>query len=224
MGRRFALRMILGIAFTVGAHAQTVSLLPRAETRQFTSKINGFTYDVFVALPESYARNTAARFPVVYLTDANWTFAMTVQTYQVMRLTRQVPEAIFIGIARAGVDETAALATPPRSLDLTPTRDAVLEKENSQRYGRDVHTGGAPEFLRVLRDELIADTEGRYRTTADRTFIGYSLGGLFGAYTLFQSPETFKRMILVSPSLWWGDNLPFKWEETYASTHKNLSV
>jgi predicted alpha/beta superfamily hydrolase len=50
------------------------------------------------------------------------------------------------------------------------------------------------------------------------------LGGLFGAYALFQSPDTFKRMILVSPSLWWDDDLPFKQEETYAASHKELPV
>jgi predicted alpha/beta superfamily hydrolase len=75
-----------------------------------------------------------------------------------------------------------------------------------------------------MRDEMIPDIERQYRTTSDRTYIGYSLGGLFGAYVLFHAPDTFKRMILVSPSLWWDNGVEFKDEERFAADHKSLPV
>jgi predicted alpha/beta superfamily hydrolase len=41
---------------------------------------------------------------------------------------------------------------------------------------------------------------------------------------MFQSPETFQRLILVSPSLFWDGNVIFKNEEAYAASHKTLPV
>ena len=73
-----------------------------------------------------------------------------------------------------------------------------------------------------MREELIPEIEQRYRTNGDRTFIGYSLGGLFGVYAMLSSPETFGRMILVRPSLWWDDNLLLKSEAEFAAGHNRF--
>jgi predicted alpha/beta superfamily hydrolase len=224
MRRRIGIAACVVIVFGLSLHAQDASPLPRTEGREFTSKTNGLGYQVFVSLPATYATNTSATFPVIYLADANWTFALTVQTYQILRLGNQMPEAIFVGIVRAGVDDTGPVAGPPRTLDLTPTTVADFDRDATKRLNRDIRSGGAPAFLRVIRDELVPDVERRYRTNGDRTFIGYSLSGLFGAYALFHSPDTFKRMILVSPSFWWDSNVSSKFEETYAAAHKSLPV
>ena len=53
-------------------------------------------------------------------------------------------------------------------------------------------------------EEVIPAIEGRYRVRDDRSYYGHSLGALFGAYALFQSPQLFKRRILVSPALYGG--------------------
>lgn len=202
--------------------------LPRSESREFTSKINGRQYSVFVSLPPAYTQNADARYPVIYVTDANLVFGMTVQTHSLLSYGNIVPDALIVGIVRTGVE-----GAPPaegnvggaeRAFDLTPTRAVEDERNLARSYKREVRTGGAPAFLRVIREELIPDIERRYRTKGDRTFIGYSLGGLFGVYALFQSPDTFQRMILVSPSLFWDSNISYKYEETYAAEHKSLPV
>lgn len=225
--RRQIIAAALGVlACSIGLLAQVprpAVPLPRTDARSFKSKVNGFDYQVLVSTPASY-KETTTRFPVIYLTDANWTFAMTVQTYQVLRLGKQIPEAIIVGVVRDGVDDIGVTAVPPRTLDLTPTRVAAYDRDQSNERKTEIRSGGAPEFLRVIKEEIIPDIESRYRATTDRTFIGYSLGGLFGSYVLFQSPETFKRMILVSPSLWWDDGLLLKREDAYAGTHKELPV
>ena len=118
----------------------------------------------------------------------------------------------------SGTVISAAIITP------TPTRAAEEEQIRSKEYQREVGTGGAAAFLRVVREELIPDIERRYRTNGDGTFIGYSLGGLFGIYTLFHQPETFQRMVLVSPSVFWDGNVVYKYEEADASAHKSLPV
>tara|TARA_R110000744_G_scaffold157711_5_gene273639 strand:- start:400 stop:822 length:423 start_codon:yes stop_codon:yes gene_type:complete len=49
--------------------------------------------------------------------------------------------------------------------------------------------------------------ESNYRAhTKHRTYVGNSLGGLFGAYVLFTAPETFSGYVLGSPSVWFNDN------------------
>ena len=229
------MRMRIGIATAavvvcaVLPRAQTTPRvsLPRTESRELVSKINDRTYQISVSLPPSYAKNPAARFPVIYLTDANWTFAMTVQTHFLLQYGGLVPEALIVGIVRAGLDEDTREGNPAgaaRTPDLTPTPVKQIDVSYSAEYKRDVHTGEAPAFLRLMREELIPEIEQRYRTNGDRTFIGYSLGGLFGAYAMLSSPETFGRMILVCPSLWWDDNLLLKSEAEFAAGHKSLPV
>jgi predicted alpha/beta superfamily hydrolase len=182
---------------------------------------------VLVSLPGTYNGDQSARFPVIYLTDANWLFGLTAQSYHLLRLGGMVPDALIVGIVRSGVEEDTregSAVGAERAFDLTPTRNVDEERRYRGEYKRDVRTGGGPAFLRVLVEELIPDIEARYRANGDRTLVGYSLGGLFGAYVLFQSPETFKRMVLVSPSLWWDGGVIAKHEQTYAEKHKDLRV
>jgi len=201
--------------------------LPRTESRDFTSTINGREYSVYVSLPAGYAQDTGVRFPVIYLTDANWVFGMTVQSHSLLRFGNMVPAALIVGIVRAGVEQDTRPGNPAgaeRFFDLTPTRDPAIELLRAKEYQREVRTGGASAFLRVMREELIPDIERRYRTNGDRTFVGYSLGGLFGMYALLHHPDTFQRLILVSPSLWWDSDIAFKYETQYRSVHKALPV
>ena len=138
-----------------------------------------------------------------------------------------VPDALIVGIVRSGVEEDTregSAVGAERAFDLTPTRNVDEERRYRGEYKRDVRTGGGAAFLRVLIEELIPDIEARYRANGDRTLVGYSMGGLFGAYVLFQSPETFKRIVLVSPSLWWDGGVIAKHEQTYAEKHKDLRV
>jgi predicted alpha/beta superfamily hydrolase len=227
--KRLVVLMLGVIAALAPVSAQDASRvsLPRTESRDFTSKINGREYSVWVYKPPTYAQDPNARFPVIYLTDGNLVFGVAAQTHNLLRSGNTVPPALIVAVSRTGVDEDTRPGNSflaERTLDLTPTRVVSQEQKSSAQYQRDVRSGGAADFLRVMREEVIADIEQRYRTNGDRTFLGYSLGGLFGAYVLFHQPDTFQRMILVSPSLWWHANVTSKYEESFASAHKSLPV
>lgn len=60
--------------------------------------------------------------------------------------------------------------------------------------------------------------------TQANAFFGYSLGGLFGLYVLFNEPGTFERYAIGSPSLWWQDGEPLEFEAVYASSHEDLAA
>ena len=229
--KRTLVTLIAALGAVTSVSAQLPSppvALPRTERYDFTSKVNGAAYRVYVSLPQAYAHEPTARYPVLYLTDAMWVFGITAQTQVLLRMGRLMPETLVVGIMRAGVDQGNAetlLAAAERVPDLTPTRVEKEEARYRREYQREaVRTGGAPEFLRVFREELIPEIERRYRANGDRTYVGYSLGGLFGTYALFHAPELFQRMILVSPSLWWDETIAARWEEAYAAAHKALSV
>ncbi len=228
---RTVMALVAVFATVTSVTAQTVSppvVLPRTERYDFTSKVNAAAYRVYISLPQAYVHEPAARYPVIYVTDAIWIFGLTVQTQVLLRMGSLMPEALVVGILRAGVDEGNAesrVAAAERVPDLTPTRVESEEARYQRDYQRDiVRTGGAPEFLRVFREELIPEIERRYRANGDRTYVGYSLGGLFGAYALFHAPDAFRRMVLVSPSLWWDEGITTKWEEAFAAKHKTLPV
>lgn len=220
--------MAIWVQSPIAQQRATPVTLPRTESFQLASKINDRAYDISVSFPRAYTADTAARFPVIYLTDANLVFGVTVQSHYLLSLGGTVPDALIVGIVRAGLDNVSPsegnVAGAERTFDLTPTQNPEEQRRYEREYKREVRTGGAAAFLRVIKDELIPEIDRRYRTNGDRTFIGYSLGGLFGVYALFQSPETFQRMILVSPSLWWDGNVSFKYEEAYSASHKSLQL
>lgn len=63
-------------------------------------------------------------------------------------------------------------------------------------------TGGADEYLRLLREEIIPKAEAQIRGCALwRGIAGYSLAGLFALYSLYQT-EIFSRAASMSGSLW----------------------
>jgi uncharacterized protein len=96
-----------------------------------------------------------------------------------------------------------------RRLDYTP----------SVRPPADPASGGAGAFLEFLREEAIPFIEARYRTgPGDRGIWGHSFGGLFAAYALLNSPGTFQRYLMSSPSLAWDDGLLVRQAAGFAST------
>lgn len=204
-----------GIALAQGT---TRVSIPNTEYWEFTSQATRRPYAVSVALPESYQIDRARRYPVVYVTDAHLGFPLATHIYRLMRLTNDVPELMIVGIAGTNPDTWAAA----RFLDLTPTRNEARETEVSKALGQPVRSGDAAGFARVLTNELFPDIEKRYRVTDDRTFVGHSLGGLFGSYMLFHAPDAFQRMILISPALYWDDTVTFRHEEKYAATTRVL--
>jgi predicted alpha/beta superfamily hydrolase len=109
-----------------------------------------------------------------------------------------------------------------RAFDFTPTEVEAVNKSFSDRFGGEVHTGGAPMFLRTLKEELIPYIESKYRVTSDRGLAGYSFSGLFAAYVWLNEGNTFSRYLIGSPSLWWDKGMILKTEAALAKSGKTL--
>ncbi|WP_216597595.1 alpha/beta hydrolase [Persicobacter sp. CCB-QB2] len=86
------------------------------------------------------------------------------------------------------------------------TRDLTTSPIKMRR-GRamDHETGGAETFTEFMEKELIPYIDSKYPTTAYRTLIGHSYGGLFTINMLINHKALFQNYIAIDPSLDWDD-------------------
>ena len=177
-----------------------------ASTQSVTinSSITNEKYDLYINLPRDY-RDTSKTFPVVYLLDAQWDFALMESIYGSQFYDGFVPSMVIVGITWSGAN---ANYDSLRAGDFTPSPT----KEVPQG-------GGAPKFLQFIKRELIPFIESKYRVDKkNRTLIGTSLGGLFTLYTIFNEPGLFDRYILTSPALTWDNGIIYKYEKAFSET------
>jgi uncharacterized protein len=203
------------------------AFLPDVTSRVLTSSASNRRYQISVALPDGYTKDHAP-YPVLYAADANAQFGTVVETARLLSFSKQIPDIVIVGIGYANAGQGFKASGPPRALDLTPTEDQVwVEEFGKESLERGVappeSSGGAPKFLRFVRDELIPSIEGTYHVNrSDRTWYGHSFGGLFGVYLLFNANDLFNRFIIGSPSLWWDKRAMLAAEDAFAATKKPL--
>jgi predicted alpha/beta superfamily hydrolase len=196
--------------------------VPGTEVHEFRAT-NGTLFDLYVALPADYVGDGSVEYPIFYMTDASVGFAATVQAYRMMTLGGELPPMILIGIDRA--NPSLVNWYVGRTLDLTPTSVPEADREDSAFLGGvEVSSGGADIFLKILTEEIIPWTEARYPESPERGIGGYSLGGLFATYALFESPQTFTHYLIGSPSLWWDDEVMFRRAESYFAASDDLKA
>ncbi|MCF7749719.1 hypothetical protein KQ945_03090 [Bacillus subtilis subsp. subtilis] len=177
----------------------------------------GRDYPIWVALPASYAKHPQRRYPVLYVTDALYSFPL-------VRSVRNL-----VGQGGGNLEDFILVGLPPqqgltskqsRSRDYTPTRPA---RRNDDDYSDDVVYGGAAHYRDFLAAQVLPAVDARYRTDpARRSFAGHSYGGLFGTYVLLTRPDMFQTYILSSPSLWFDSHVIDQLEQDYAQQHHAL--
>lgn len=173
--------------------------LDNTEQFELPSRHVDQTFQIKVSFPRSYDPG-AGPYPVLYVTDAETNFGGI--TYIVQRLIKDelIPPILVVGIAY-GTDYDTFYEL--RSRDLTPTK-----LPNLRIGGKTSPTGGAAAFLQFIHEELFPEIERRYRAAPDdRALYGHSYGGLFSSYVLLTRPGVFRRYLVLSPSLWYDDEL-----------------
>ncbi len=164
--------------------------------------VSGRNYQVFVALPAGYADNPDKRYPVLYVTDADYAFPLVWQMARRLNVEgRKIENFILVGLP----PQEGLTSKRSRSRDYTPS-NPVRKPEGY--YSDDVTYGGAAHYRDFLAAEVLPRIDARYRTDpARRAFAGHSYGALFGAYVLTTQPDLFNTYILSSPSLWFDQLL-----------------
>ena len=205
----------------VGQDVRIPGAINEIQFHQITTK-TGLIYDVYVGLPAGYDENLEEGYPTLYATDASFGFLLVNQMQAMLQFGGDTPPIILVGIDKP--TESMVQTLTQRYFELTPSVSSDVETEASMQFGMKVKTGGAGKLLAILEDDLIPWTEERFNTSQIRGLSGFSLGGLFTAYTLLEAPELFSHYLIGSPSLWWDNEFVFDLEAEFAENHDDLSA
>ena len=174
-------------------------------------------YQVFVALPDSY-RSSNRRYPVLFVTDANYAFPVARGIAQRLAKHAGMEEAIVVGLSYAKGDSPVF----SRRRDYTPTVPRSQDT-TSDMPGRAPAFGEAQSYGRFIAADVFPMIAARYRADMNRKiFVGHSYGSLLGLQILLSEPGTFDHYILGSPSLWFDRGVMFDREKEYARGHKDM--
>lgn len=184
------------------------------------------TFQIDIYAPPGVAKKPL---PVVYVTDASYGFGVIAQAISLMQAARELPQMVVVGIgypATVDIKDIRAL----RFREFCPSAGtAFLESVRATLPPGElpprVEPGGAARFLDFINNELKVLIAGRYPVDmTDQTHIGMSLGGLFALHALFTAPNSFQRVVALSPSIWWDDRALLGTEAAYAKVAKDLPV
>lgn len=195
ISRLYALCLIP--VFAALAHAQAhpapferASPLAFGETFTINSKILSETRRINVYVPPGYQESAGTRLPVLYMPDGG-------MAEDFLHVAGLVQVSVGNGTMRpfllVGIENTQ------RRRDLTGPTDNENDKKIAPRVG------GSEAFRKFIRDELMPQIRGRYRTTDERAIVGESLAGLFVVETFLLEPDLFDTYIAFDPSLWWNN-------------------
>lgn len=188
--------------------------LPGSEVWDVADPASGRTYQVFVALPPSYASSPDRRYPVLYVTDADYGFPVIRQIGR--RLNGHgdsIEEFILVGLSYAVGEDSM----DSRRRDYTPTAAGAHDAPAESVHGH------ALAYAAYLRERVFPFIAGRYRVDhARRLFVGHSYGGLLGLQILLTEPASFSGYLIGSPSLWYDGGVMDSIEQRYADAHADL--
>lgn len=191
--------------------------LANTEVRDVRASILGRDYQVFVALPDSYASSKRS-YPVVFVVDADYAFPVVRSIASRLHRHAGMEETIVVGLSYARGDAGVF----SRRRDYTPTtpRKHVYR---SDMPGRAPAFGEASAYGRYLTGEVFPFIARHYRADMGRKmFVGHSYGSLLGLQMMLDAPRSFEHYILGSPSLWYDAGIMFEREQAYAARHKDL--
>ncbi|MDL5512130.1 alpha/beta hydrolase-fold protein [Arenibacter sp. M-2] len=167
-----------------------------------SSKIMEKDYQLHMSFPRNYSTKDTITYPVVYVLDGK-------STYKYFNPSNvdfeNIEDVIIVGISHK-VNGTASRIN--RFYDYTPSLDTITARKIEESFGVEkgtIKTGGADEFLKCLKKEIIPFIDKHYKTNFDRGISGHSLGGLFTAFCFLNSDGYFTRFGINSPSLQWDE-------------------
>ncbi len=158
------------------------------EIKNIHSDIVNDDFYLYIKLPKDY-NETEEKYPVIYLLDGDIAFTMAWSTVRYLQYGGEVPDVIIVGIGYGSL-----LSNDEENMR---NRDYTISK----LPGNDI-SGGAANFLKSLKTEIIPFVDSLYRTNPHvRILNGYSLGGLIALYSFLTEGNLFSGYIAGSPYL-----------------------
>lgn len=147
-------------------------VIDRIETYKIHSSTIGEDYTIYVLKTDNYD-TTNDRLPVLYMTDGDWNMTVAMNCFSMLRQDYTTHEPLVVGIGYG-------------------------KNENKRFRDLDPATGG-PKFLEFIEKEVMPFIDKKYRTNSERAVYGYSMGGMFTTYVLFNRSDLFQKIYIGAP-------------------------
>ena len=167
------------------------------KTFNIYSKILKENRSYILELPSSY-ETSKKNYPLLVLLDGEVSYHSHSGILKHMTDGRQIPEMIIVAITN--VD---------RNRDYTPTK-YLTNLNGSSAVENHKTTGGSQKFLQFIEEELLPEIEQNYRTSAFKTLVGISHGGLLVGSAFLSKETTFNAFVSMDPSFWWDNQYLIK--------------
>ena len=177
--------------------AQNSTSYSIGKTYEIHSKILKENRSYILELPSSY-ETSKKNYPLLVLLDGEVSYHSHSGILKHMTDGRQIPEMIIVAITN--VD---------RNRDYTPTK-YLTNLNGSSAVENHKTTGGSGKFLQFIEKELLPEIEQNYRTTAFKTLVGISHGGLLVGSAFLSKETTFNAFVSMDPSFWWDNQYLIK--------------
>lgn len=190
--KKFLFLLFLLPFINVGANEQKPYYMPGTQVIPIKDTISNKKYELLIKLPDSYAKNKDKNYPVVYFTDAvEHIELLSSASYMIMK------DLILVGISwQKDISEDLK---QQYGVHVSRYMDYTFKKTINPRHPK-IKFGQADNHLAFIRKDVFKFVESNYRTDPNnRTYFGFSAGGVFGVYALMIQPDTFKNYILGSP-------------------------
>ena len=203
------------------------------EAYTFQSLSMGLRFAVQVGLPRGYKPGASTRrYQALIVTDGDFAFPSVLEASRALASEGAIDSlfVVSIGVAREEGEEEWGRRrvwefSPPDWDRKDPFGQVVTSACATFKVAPDHCTGGAPQFLGVITGELVPRLLERYPIDRDGLGLaGLSAGGFFTVWAMFQPGVPFRKYIISSPAMAYGNGEAFRLEERYAQANKDFPV
>ena len=181
------------------------------KTITFRSEILNEDRVLNIYLPNNYASDSSKVYPVIYLLDGSkdedFIHISGLVQFSSFSWINIIPETIVVGIA-----------------NIDRKKDFTFKTDVEEHIKEFPTSGKSEKFIDFMELELLPFIENNFNVNATKTLIGQSLGGLLATEILFIRPNLFNNYIIVSPSLWWGNESLLNYNPKIYSDQKNIYI
>lgn len=189
-----------------------------AKTEKINSKILNENRTINIYLPEEYDATKAEKYPVIYILDGGIDedfFHLTgIVRFNSQSWVNRLPQSIVVGIENINRRKDFTFAV---------TNTDFIEKEGFKKEQFPQY-GNSEQYIAFLEKELQPYISKNYNSNGKNTIIGESLAGLLTTEILLKKPQLFDNYIIISPSLWWGEERLLKDANSLIKKNLNKNV
>jgi predicted alpha/beta superfamily hydrolase len=201
MKRSITILLLFINAFTF---AQTANPIVIGQSVEILSKVLNEQRRINIYLPDGYSKNDTTQYPVIYIIDGgmqeDFLHITGIVQFNTQPWINRFPKSIVVGIEN--VDRKRDCSFAVDNLDFL--KRVGFKKEYYTTYG------GSAAYIKFIATELQPYISKNYEANNYKTVVGESLAGLLTTEILLKHRDMFDTYIIMSPSLWWGNELLLK--------------